>query len=66
MNAPTTQNKLPSYTLQRVINYISQNLHQEIQLADLAEVAKISQFYFCHTFKQSTGISPYQYLTRQR
>lgn len=62
----TSHSGLPMYKLQCVINYINQHLHHEIQLADLAEVAKMSQFYFCHLFKQSTGISPYQYLTRQR
>ncbi|MBD2465930.1 helix-turn-helix transcriptional regulator [Oscillatoria sp. FACHB-1407] len=66
MNTSVTQNGLPLYTIQRVIDYISQNLHQEIQVADLAEVAKISHFYFCHVFKQSIGISPYQYLIQQR
>lgn len=57
---------LPRYKLQQVIDYIDQHLHQEIQIADLAKVAKMSHFYFCHLFKQSTGISPYQYLIRQR
>ncbi len=26
----------------------------------------MSQYYFCRLFKQSTGISPYQYLMQQR
>lgn len=62
----TPFNGLPLYKLQRVIDYMNQHLHQEIQLADLAKVAEMSQFYFCHLFKQSTGTSPYQYLIRQR
>lgn len=57
---------LPAYKLQQVIEYIHQHLHQEIQLADLADVAKMSQFYFCRLFKQSIGTSPYQYLIQQR
>ncbi|MBD2465228.1 helix-turn-helix transcriptional regulator [Oscillatoria sp. FACHB-1407] len=57
---------LPLYKLQRVIDYMHQHLHQEIQLADLAKVAKMSQFYFCHLFKQSMGTSPYQFLIQQR
>jgi AraC family transcriptional regulator len=64
--ATTVKNGLPPYKLQQVIDYMNQHLHQEIQLANLAKVANISPFYFCHSFKQSTGTSPYQYLIQRR
>ncbi|MEB3231225.1 MAG: helix-turn-helix domain-containing protein [Leptolyngbyaceae bacterium] len=37
-----------------------------LQLADLAQLLKMSQFHFSRLFKQSIGLSPYQYLLQQR
>jgi AraC family transcriptional regulator len=37
-----------------------------IKLADLANIAGISQFHFTRLFKQSMSISPHQYLLQQR
>jgi AraC family transcriptional regulator len=48
------------------LDYIHDNLHQDIKLADLAQLLSMSQFHFSHLFKQSIGISPYQYLFQQR
>ncbi|NET73335.1 MAG: helix-turn-helix transcriptional regulator, partial [Sphaerospermopsis sp. SIO1G2] len=52
--------------LQQVLDYIDANLGNEIKLADLAKIVGISQFYFGRLFKQSLGLSPYQYLLQQR
>ncbi|NES99309.1 MAG: helix-turn-helix transcriptional regulator [Sphaerospermopsis sp. SIO1G1] len=69
----TTKPKLPNYEyglshrqLQQVLDYIDANLGNEIKLADLAKIVGISQFYFGRLFKQSLGLSPYQYLLQQR
>jgi AraC family transcriptional regulator len=35
-------------------------------LAELAAIVRLSQYHFAHLFKQSTGISPHQYLIRWR
>lgn len=50
----------------QISEYIQAHLDQEIKLADLANVAGISQFHFSRLFKQSMGISPHQYLLQQR
>ncbi|MEM6432673.1 MAG: AraC family transcriptional regulator [Cyanobacteria bacterium P01_D01_bin.115] len=50
----------------QIADYIHAHLDQSIKLADLAEVAGISQFHFSRLFKQSTGMTPHQYLTQQR
>jgi AraC family transcriptional regulator len=50
----------------QISDYIQAHLDQEIKLADLADVARISQFHFSRLFKQSMGISPHQYLVQQR
>jgi AraC family transcriptional regulator len=52
--------------LLRVLEYINEQLEQDIKLADLAALLDISQFHFSHLFKQSMGTSPYQYLIQQR
>lgn len=52
--------------LQIVIDYINAHLDRDIKLADIAELVGVSQYYFCHLFKQSFGITPHQYLIQQR
>ncbi|MBF2084634.1 AraC family transcriptional regulator [Thermoleptolyngbya sp. C42_A2020_037] len=52
--------------LLRVLDYLNDHLDQEIKLADLANLLGISQFHFSRLFKQSVGLSPYQYLLQQR
>ena len=57
---------LSSQKLRLVKNYINDNLEHSIQLIDLATLVGISQFYFSHLFKKSTGIAPYKYVIKQR
>jgi AraC family transcriptional regulator len=57
---------LPQRQLLQVLDYIHEHLHQEIKLADLANLLSISQFHFSYLFKQSIGTTPYQYLLQQR
>lgn len=57
---------LPPYKLQQVIEYIDEHLAERLSLETIAQQIGISQFYFCHLFKQSMGVSPYQYLLKQR
>ncbi|MFB2893513.1 helix-turn-helix domain-containing protein [Aerosakkonemataceae cyanobacterium BLCC-F50] len=57
---------LPKYRFREAIAYINEHLSEEISLEAIANHLHISQHYFCHLFKQSMGISPYQYVLRQR
>jgi AraC family transcriptional regulator len=57
---------LPQQQVMQVMDYIHDNLSQEIRLADLAQILGLSQFHFSRMFKQSTGIAPHQYLIQQR
>jgi AraC family transcriptional regulator len=52
--------------LQQAIDYIHTNLDRDLSLAELASDVNISPTYFASLFKQATGISPYQYVIRQR
>ncbi|MCC5634303.1 AraC family transcriptional regulator [Nostoc sp. CHAB 5844] len=57
---------LPKIKLKQAIEYIQAHLGEDLSLSDIAHEVDMSQYYFCRLFKQSTGISPYQYLIRQR
>jgi AraC family transcriptional regulator len=53
---------LPKASLRRVLEYTQVHLGQELLRMALATVAQMSPYYFSRLFKQSTGLSPYQYI----
>lgn len=57
---------LSATQLKLVIEYINDYLDQELSLEELAEIAQLSAYHFCRSFKQSTGFTPHQYVIRQR
>jgi RpiB/LacA/LacB family sugar-phosphate isomerase len=57
---------LPPWRLQRVFGYIRENIAREVSVAQLAQTVGMSQYYFSKLFKTSTGITPHQYVMRQR
>jgi AraC family transcriptional regulator len=57
---------LPKQKLKSVIEYIEENLQEDIRLGCLAAIAHMSQFHFARAFKLSTGLSPIQYLIGRR
>lgn len=59
-------NGLSKLKLDRVIEYIHENLVEDINLAKLAATARLSPHYFTSLFKQSTGLAPHQYVIHQR
>lgn len=52
--------------LKLVVDYIDAHLDQELSLEGLAAIAQLSLYHFCRSFKQSTGLTPHQYVIRQR
>jgi AraC family transcriptional regulator len=52
--------------LQQTIAYIHEHLAEELSIAAIAGELEMSQYYFSRLFKQSVGISPYQYVIQQR
>ena len=59
-------NGLSQSQLKQVNNYINDLLDSNLSLAELAAVVNISPNYFATLFKQATGVSPHQYVTRRR
>lgn len=58
--------RLSKSQLQNVFDYVHSHLDQDIALSDIAGILNLSQYHFCRLFKQSTGVTPHQYLTRCR
>jgi AraC family transcriptional regulator len=55
----------PAKTRQ-LLDYIDVNLDAELGLAELAATVGLSQHYFSAVFKNSFGVSPYQFVIRRR
>ena len=46
--------------------YIDKNYNENISLKSIAEAVNANQYYLSHIFKEETGFSPMQYVTRRR
>jgi len=57
---------LPDATLRRVTDYLHTYHARNLTLTELAALAAISPHYFTRLFRQSTGVTPHQYLIRCR
>ncbi len=58
--------KLPTQVQRRVTEYLQDNLGGRPTLKDLASLARLSPPHFARLFRQSTGVSPHQWLLEQR
>jgi AraC family transcriptional regulator len=50
----------------RAVDFIEAHLRAPVAVAQMAEVASYSLYYFCRMFKASTHHTPYDYLMRRR
>jgi AraC family transcriptional regulator len=57
---------LSKRALKRATDYIGDNLSGGLSLVDLAAAAGYSPHHFSRLFKETTGLSPHQYVIRQR
>jgi AraC family transcriptional regulator len=63
---PDFHSGLPIWQLRKVQDYVRERLAEEITVEALAELVELSPFHFSRVFKQATGWSPLQYVTRER
>ena len=63
---PEFRGGLPIRQLRKVEDYVRERLAEEIAVETLAELVELSPFHFSRVFKQATGMSPLQFVTRER
>jgi AraC family transcriptional regulator len=59
-------NGLPQMKLRQIIDYIYAHLDTDLGLTELAGLVSMSPHYFSQLFKQSTGMTPHQFVIRTR
>ena len=57
---------LAAWQQRTVTAYVEEHLSEQIPLATLARLARLSTFHFCRAFKQSFGVPPHRYHTNRR
>ena len=63
---PPVRGGLAGWQQRIVTSYIEEHLAEPISLATLAQLARLSTYYFCRAFKQSFGVPPHRYHTNRR
>jgi AraC family transcriptional regulator len=58
--------KLSHHKLLRAIEYIDDNLREDLSLTDIAEALAMSPGHFAHAFRQTTGLPPHRYVLERR
>ncbi|MDW4500615.1 AraC family transcriptional regulator, partial [Sulfitobacter sp. D35] len=57
---------LSDHDIAKVARIIDERLEDNLNIADLARATSLSDWHFARAFKQSTGLSPHQYVLRRR
>jgi len=63
---PDYRGGLPIARLRKIEDYVRAHLAENISIETLAELAELSPFHFSRVFKQTTGMTPLQFVIRER
>ena len=63
---PYFKGGIPRMRLNRVLDYLEASLATKLRVAELAAIAEMSPYYFGKLFKQSTGLTVHEYVTKRR
>jgi AraC family transcriptional regulator len=64
--APVSRGGLACWRQKRLADYIEEHVAEDIPLATLAELARLSPYHFSRSFKQSFGMPPQRYHAHRR
>ncbi len=65
-SAPAVHGGLAPWRHKRVTDFIEEHLAEELSLATLAGLVRLSPFHFARAFKQTLGTPPHRYHTQRR
>lgn len=57
---------LAPWQVRRVTAHMRERLAEQIGLQELADVVSLSRFHFCTAFREATGHTPHEWLTKER
>jgi AraC family transcriptional regulator len=63
---PVSRGGLACWQQKRVAAYIEEHVADDIPLATLAELVRLSPYHFCRSFKHSFGMPPHRYHAHRR
>ena len=66
LRGPVSRGGLASWQQKRVAAFIEEHVADDIPLASLAELARLSPYHFCRSFKLSFGMPPHRYHASRR
>lgn len=66
LSLPTNVGGLSGASLNQAIEYIDAHLTEGLSVSKIAASVSMSQYHFTRLFKQSIGVSPYQYVIQRR
>jgi AraC family transcriptional regulator len=66
LRGPVNRGGLACWQQKRVAAYIEEHVADDIPLATLAELARLSPYHFCRAFKQSFGMPPHRHHAHRR
>ncbi|MEF1304939.1 AraC family transcriptional regulator, partial [Vibrio owensii] len=65
-NNQIAASKFDQHQVDKIDQYIEENIGNNIAVDDLADLLGCSKFYFLREFKKLIGVTPYQYLMNKR
>jgi AraC family transcriptional regulator len=66
LRGPVSRGGLASWQQKRVAAYIEERVADDVPLATLAQLARLSPYHFCRSFKRSFGMPPHRYHASRR
>jgi AraC family transcriptional regulator len=63
---PRAVGRLDAERLRRVTEYVANNIHLDLTLAELSSAAALSPYHFARSFRRATGLAPHRFVTMLR